>query len=126
MQTFLKVKIKSLAAEGRIIRKEERKALGSGRWLAKAQKPADEIEPEYERYNRLRHHRVHAVRDEARASLLAYGFLRGRAYSQIEGGNTPAHILAKAATMATRFGGKAPSSLLLWAGRASKVEETAA
>lgn len=117
MTTFLKVKIKSLAAESRIIRKEERKALGSGRWALKAQKTTGEVEAEYERYNRLRHHRVHAVRDEARASLLAYGFLRGKAYGQVEHKQgTPGPILSKAAGMAKRLGGKTEEAFLEWAG----------
>lgn len=55
---FLKIKLKSLAAEARIIRHEERKSDGDRRC-------------------KLHHHRVGEVRREARATHLAYGFLRG-------------------------------------------------
>ena len=61
---FLKVKIKSLAAEACIIRAEERK---NSRLR-----------------NELAEHRRGVVRYEARLTLLAYGFLRGLSYKQIE------------------------------------------
>lgn len=61
---FLKVKAKSLAEEARIIRKEERRAKGLR--------------------DHLRDHRTGVVRSEARATLLAYGFLRGRTLEQVE------------------------------------------
>jgi len=66
---YLKVKIKSLATEAKIIRQEERKAR--------------------ERRDRtlrigLAGHRRGIVRHEARHSLLAYGFLRGVPYDKME------------------------------------------
>lgn len=64
-RAYLKVKIKSLAEEARIIRKEERASKG-------------------EKREGLYLHRVGVVRRAARHSLLAYGFLRGREYRQIE------------------------------------------
>jgi len=67
VKTHLKIKIKSLAAEARIIKEEER------RW--RYPHPMRES---------LRRHRRHDVRAEARHSLIAYGFLRGRRYAQIE------------------------------------------
>lgn len=63
---FLKVKIKSLAAEARIIRNEERKP-----------RNADWREG-------LHNHRIEIVRRVARHTLLAYGFLRGLSREQIE------------------------------------------
>lgn len=64
---FLKVKIKSLAEESRIIRKEELRS---------------------KRNNALREqlylHRIHDVRDESRATHIAYGYLRGKPIVQIE------------------------------------------
>lgn len=63
---FLKVKVKSLAAEARIIRLEERRA-GHG-----------------DLRNRLAVHRRWHVRFEARHSLLAYGYLRGIPYVAME------------------------------------------
>jgi hypothetical protein len=69
-RTYLKVKIKSLAEEARIIRKETKRAksktIKEGLYL----------------------HRIGTVRIEARHTHLAYGFLRGREYHQIE---TSAH-----------------------------------
>ncbi len=65
MSEFLKIKIKSLAAESRVIRDRERKASGLLR-------------------QELHNHRVHVVRKATRSTLLAYGFLRRRTYSQIE------------------------------------------
>ncbi|KQZ49723.1 hypothetical protein ASD54_12350 [Rhizobium sp. Root149] len=66
MKVYLKVKIKSLAAEAHIIRKEARKVSGDLR-------------------HSLNEHRKFDVRREARAALLAYGFLRGLDYSRMEG-----------------------------------------
>jgi len=65
----LRVKIKSLAEEAGLIRLEERRAKrrGSSRLL-----------------HSLQEHRRGVVRAEARASLLAYGFLRGRPYWAVE------------------------------------------
>ncbi len=59
MSIELKIKVKSLAEEARIIRKEERKLHGLHR-------------------ARLHDHRVTVVRDAARRSLVAYQFVRGR------------------------------------------------
>jgi len=62
---FLKIKLKSLEAEAKIIRKHEQRAIGQIR-------------------TDLHEHRVRVVRKEARSTHLAYGFLRGRSLSQIE------------------------------------------
>lgn len=62
---MLRVKLKSLAAEARIIRKEEQATHGEQR-------------------DRLHAHRVGIVRFEARAAHLAYGFIRGRTRDQME------------------------------------------
>lgn len=59
MSIELKIKVKSLAEEARIIRKEEGKVHGMRRWG-------------------LQHHRRTVVRDAARRSLVAYQFVRGR------------------------------------------------
>jgi len=61
----LKVKVKTFAAEARIIRKEELKATGRQRIS-------------------LHLHRVGIVRSGARYAQIAYGFIRGREYLQIE------------------------------------------
>lgn len=62
---MLRVKSKSLADEARIIRKEERRSRSPIR-------------------EELHWHRVSTVRDEARATHLAYGLIKGKTISQIE------------------------------------------
>jgi len=62
---MLKVKVKSLAEEARIIRKEERKTFGRLR-------------------NLLQKHRRGTVRQEARSSFVAYGLVKGLEYRRIE------------------------------------------
>lgn len=61
---YLKVKNKSLAAESKIIRKEEKR------------------NPDFR--SGLEHHRKTVVRSESRHTHLAYGFLRGLKRSRIE------------------------------------------
>lgn len=61
---MLRVKIRSLAEEAKIIRHEE------------LRHPKQRAE--------LHRHRTFDVREEARAAHIAYGFLRGRTYHQIE------------------------------------------
>lgn len=81
------MKIKSLAEEARIIRHEERKA------------------PDPESRNSLREHRIWDVRREQRSSLLAYGYLRGQAYRQMEPkAHEPPHY-QRVAKMIEKFGG---------------------
>lgn len=61
---YLKVKVKSLAAEAKLIRAEEHKNPRHREGLSR--------------------HRRSVVRGEARHTLLAYGFLRGKTYQQME------------------------------------------
>ena len=61
----MKVKIKSLAEEARIIRHEEKKTTGF-------------------RYLRLRQHRIWDVRRESRATQIAYACMRGVPYDAVE------------------------------------------
>jgi hypothetical protein len=81
---FLKVKLKSLAEESRIIRKEEKRNVGFR--------------------NALRTHRVGIVRSESRATLLAYGFLRGLHYRQIENGSKGSPDWKKVEAMVKKYG----------------------
>ena len=64
-QRFLKVKIKSLSEESKIIRLEEKKS-------------RDELQ------NRLHYHRTQDVRNESRAAQIAYAYLRGKDLKVIE------------------------------------------
>lgn len=66
----LRIKAKHLAEEARIIRREAQNVSGLEKYA-------------------LNHHRTWDVRNEARATQLAYQFLRGkRTYAEIEGSNT--------------------------------------
>jgi len=85
MKTYLKVKLKYLAEESRIIKDEKE------RWLRKAaigrQKALETDRKNPARawmFQALHEHRVKVLRPEARDSNLAYGFLRGHPYSRIE------------------------------------------
>lgn len=61
----LKIKVKHLAEEARIIRKEEQKSAGDLR-------------------NWLYLHRINNVRSECRATHLAYAFAKGKTLKQVE------------------------------------------
>jgi len=69
---MLRVKVKSLAAEARIIRQAEL------REKKRKQRYDDEIRA------RLHSHRVLDVRRHSRCAHLAYGFIRGRTHLQME------------------------------------------
>jgi hypothetical protein len=69
MHVELKIKLKSLAEEARIIRREELIAKKRG---------------DYSTLNSLHNHRVLVVRPAARSTHLAYSFLRGRNYRDVE------------------------------------------
>jgi hypothetical protein len=75
MNIELKIKIKSLAAEARIIRDEELKLKRHRKWGS---------EDLLGKYVSLHSHRTVAVRKSCRSTHLAYGFLRGRSYKRIE------------------------------------------
>lgn len=81
----LKCKIGALGAEAQIIRTYERHEKNFSRRRRKKQKPNN---LSLFKLNDMRKHRVHVVRVEARHALLAYGFLRGKTYRQLENGNT--------------------------------------
>lgn len=67
---MLRVKLKSLAAEAKIIRLEEKRTHGQLR-------------------DQLYNHRILVVRQEARATHLAYGFIRGLTLEQMEPNRKP-------------------------------------
>ncbi len=77
----LKIKLKSLATEATIIRREERKLLSHSRSTAKYQN-AHAVTPQL--YFDLHYHRTYDVRTEARATGWVYAYLRGRPFSCIE------------------------------------------
>lgn len=87
--TFLKIKIMSLAAEAQIIRREERKWPRAGMAGTRFE---------------LAQHRRFDVRSEARSAQLAYGFLRGRAYRRIEAKCWEGPNLTRIAEIVKKFG----------------------
>lgn len=90
LRTFLKVKIKSLTAEAKIIRREEQKA----RTIMQS--------------GFLRKHRIFNLREEARASHIAYGFVRGRKFRQVENKTKPEDLsegmLSNIQSMVLKYG----------------------
>lgn len=78
----LKVKAKSLSEEARIIKKEEKKQLGYGRYARRTNSvdPA----PSYAEYLSLRMHRTGPVREASRETHLARAYLKGSKYSETE------------------------------------------
>ena len=100
----LKYSLKANAFEAQQLRAAEQKALGFHRTImgiASLKHQVGEARPNpvlnvpdeadeklseevLNRYQNLRHRRTHALRKKARATYLAYGFLRGYEYSDIE------------------------------------------
>ena len=82
--THLKIKAKTNMAEARYIRKEERKVLRHQRWLQNFEDTEDARQQAYDRFWGLHSHRTNELRKEARATYLAYAYLRGTPYSEVE------------------------------------------
>lgn len=86
MKEYLQVKVQNLTDESKDIRKREQKA----KWIARVQRDrlADGLDADPARFEKvnagLHLHRIFDVRKEARSSHIAYGFLRGRKYHEIE------------------------------------------
>lgn len=111
MYVHLKVKIKALAAEAKIIRIEETKLLKRVEVEQKLNTRTDELEPRFKTVRNapgrggLRFHRITVVRSEARHSLLAYGYLRGRSYKAMEAKCFEKPAWDQVWKMIQRFGG---------------------
>ncbi len=101
----LKVKVKSLAAEARIIRHATHKAKRRVRWMKEHGDEAEHLEAEEVRDTLIRHRCVE-VRSEARHSLLAYGFLRGTQYQVMERTCHQGPDWERVARLVGSFGGK--------------------
>ena len=97
----LRIKIKSLAAEAAIIRKEANRTKGPTKWGLNA-------------------HRTGTVRSEARLSLLAYGLLRRVPYNVMEKTCDEAPNFSKVADFARRFGETDEKYLATWVADAKK------
>ncbi len=93
----LKVKVKHLAEEARIIRKEEQRNYGDTRdWLYL--------------------HRIHGVRPECRATHIAYAFAKGRALREIEKypEYIPSTVWARVAKMVKLYSDKSTKEYTNW------------
>lgn len=88
-RTYLKVKLKSLAAEAKIIRAEEKKA--------KKYKNQELL-------SGLEWHRKDVVRSAARHTLLAYAFIRGVPYKKVEAKCEKAPDLKRIMSMVQKYG----------------------
>ena len=100
----LKVKVKHLAEEARIIRKEEHRTYGDTRdWL----------------YS----HRIHVVRPEARASQIAYAFAKGTPLRKVEKypETIPETVWARVTKMIGAYSNKTKEDYKNWLG-SSMVE----
>lgn len=94
-RVYLKIKIKSLAAEARIIRAEELRLRDRGGEL-----------PVHLRDVRsgLHLHRVNDVRREARAAQIAYAFLRGVPLAALERPGSAEVPIKRVRELASRYG----------------------
>lgn len=142
MSVFLKVKLKSLAAEARVIKHEENKRKVKGipssrRNFGKAQSAkvsaaeirAADRDIRSERRGRdwypktlvelqsLHRHRIDVVKKEARLTSIAYGYIRGRKFDQVDSGRDLKPEDWKRITDMVKRYGTLESSLEQWANR---------
>ena len=124
MKPYLKIKIKSLAEEARIIRHEERKTLTSRNRLSawatvnKQQDIPTRIAEFDSLYSGLRAHRVNEVRGEARAAHVAYAFLRGKTFASVEQPGSKGLPMGRVVDLVAKYGGPWPKAVTK-----EKVEE---
>lgn len=85
MSIELKIKSKHLAVESKIIRIEELKLKKKAKWEREHQGHADNEET-LTLLNSLANHRRYDVKNEARATFIARGFIQGKPYNCVEHG----------------------------------------
>ena len=105
MSIKLKIKSKHLALEAGVIRFEELKLKRQIEWLKTHQKDEATFRSEWESLNS---HRRFDVRNEARATYLARGYIEGRKYNTIEHeikdlGTFKTYILPRVLTMVIKY-----------------------
>lgn len=128
MLDYLKVKVLSLVEEAKIIRRHEYRrqmmfALANTKFDDKKQefkrvkflKKNDYVDEGHNQkiYNGLHRHRVFDVREETRSSHLAYGFLKGNAYHDMEERAENEPNWEKIQRLVMRYGEGDPSLLKL-------------
>lgn len=118
--TQLKVKIKSLAAEAAIIRKEENKLKRSFKWGQAHQKPSSELSTIQHLRQDLHVHRTIDVRIESRSALLAYAYLRNKTYLATEASKyIPDSVVLRVSQIVRKFGTDevTPTTIRAWIDR---------
>ena len=105
MSIKLKIKSKHLALEAGVIRFEEQKLKRQIEWLKTHQKDEATFRSEWESLNS---HRRFDVRNEARATYLARGYIEGRKYETIENnlkdlGTFNSYILPRVVSMVIKY-----------------------
>ena len=115
---FLKIKLKSLACEARIIRREEARLRDR---CMKEQAPNPR--PFTFARGEMEAHRRYVVGKEARHTLLAYSFIRGRAFHEVEQKSKTPPDWEKVWRMVDRYGGQGvrPEYLSKWYTEAQSV-----
>lgn len=81
--TELCIKLAHIGMEPSIIRKHEKRIKNRIQYL-KDKQSNDGVDTSYNELHRLQHHRRWVVRNEARATHLALGFLSGKSYKAME------------------------------------------
>jgi hypothetical protein len=104
MRSYLKVKIKSLAEEARIIRAEERRVKAQRFHARGRQGEETRLAGLDAEFFGLYHHRTQDVRREARAANIAYAFMRGRPYAKIEKAGSANVPVDRAISLVAKFG----------------------
>lgn len=102
-RTFLKVRIKELANEARVIRTEESRAGSQKSYLKHKQGMEADYEYSIWLFNELKHHRKTVVRNAARETQIAYAFLRGKRFASIEQAPPSSHEIARLWTQVGRM-----------------------
>lgn len=103
---YLRVKIKSLAEEAKIIRNESARVSKRVRF-AKTDEEKQEL---MDLRCRLNEHRRWTVRREARHSLLAYALIRNKPYSSLEEKCREPPSMSRVVKVAERFGAEASAT----------------
>lgn len=114
---LLKVKLKSLAAEARIIRQMELQERSRATRIRKGWVKADgSVTPGRVPSEQMRHelwlHRIGPLRYEARLTHIAYGLIRGKTLDQIEGKKPKPFDEARVKAMLMKYGPKGAEELL--------------
>ena len=105
MQTYLKIKIKSLSSEAHIIRFEERKVKAQRAHARAHQKDDTILEATFQG---LQRHRKRDVRGEARVAQIAYGFLRRKPYAAVEHPGSSPFDKRRVQSLLCRYGSLSP------------------